>query len=394
MKIRIAIIIERADIVLGGAERSILELATTLSGVGFDVSILAAKGQTNARNIHILCPGRYWKRTNYFTLSKAVRRHLAANEYDIVHSVLPFGFADVYQPRGGTYRQAILQNAASYRSSLVRFYKRATAFANWRRTILLEAERKLCKRPDGPVIAALSKYVARQFRENYNVDSERLFVIPNGIRLNSRVDSTASDRLRSQILYKLGLKEADEPVLFLFVANNFRLKGLSVLIDALAAARNKFDSRKAYLVVAGNGKSYKYRLKARKMGVHKKIIYLGHARHIQNVLSITDVSILPTFYDPSSRFILESLSAGKPVITTRFNGAIDMFEDGRHGIVVDRPENIRALAEAICYFTKEENLRQAREAIQADNLKEQISIRRAAKQLAGLYETVLEKKGK
>ena len=48
--------------------------------------------------------------------------------------------------------------------------KKATAFANFRRATLLHAEKKLCNNPNGPVIAALSKYVADQFRQRYNLD--------------------------------------------------------------------------------------------------------------------------------------------------------------------------------------------------------------------------------
>ena len=55
MKMKIAVIIERANIVLGGAERSVFELATALSAQDNDVHILAAKGQTNAKDIHLLC---------------------------------------------------------------------------------------------------------------------------------------------------------------------------------------------------------------------------------------------------------------------------------------------------------------------------------------------------
>ena len=55
MKKKIAIIIERASIALGGAERSVFELATALSSLGHEVQVLAAKGRTSARNIKILC---------------------------------------------------------------------------------------------------------------------------------------------------------------------------------------------------------------------------------------------------------------------------------------------------------------------------------------------------
>ena len=390
MSCKIAIITERADIALGGAERSVFELAVALSALESKVDILAAKGQTNAKNIHILCHQHSGKRVCYFTFAKALKTHLKENHYDIIHSVLPFDFADIYQPRGGTYAESILRNAASYRNKFVSSYKKITAFANFRRTMLLRAEKKLCKNPDGPIVAAVSHYVAEQFKRHYNLDRQRIVVIPNGIKINKRIDTARAEKLRTQILARLAVKEANDPVFFLFVANNFRLKGLEPLIKAMHLASRNNTTRNAYLIIAGRSKSNKYRHLAGKLNIDGKIVFLGHLRHIQNALSIVDVAVLPTFYDPSSRFILEALAAHRPVITTEFNGATDLFVNNRHGKIIDNPENISALAEAICYFADRNNIQKASQAIIEDNLEEKVSIGRVTQQLISVYKSILE----
>ena len=161
-------------------------------------------------------------------------------------------------------------------------------------------------------------------------------------------------------------------------------------------ARRGKTGRQAYLVVAGGGRTHKYRRLIRKLNpptADGKIVFLGPIRHIQNALSIIDVAILPTFYDPCSRYILEALAADKPVITTRFNGASEQFVNNRHGKVIERSEDVLALAEAIGYFTDTNNIKAASEAIVADNLKEKISITRVARQLMSVYESILQKKG-
>ena len=388
---KVAIVIERANVTLGGAERSAFELAAALQDSGLEAHILAAKGQTNEDNIHILCQNNPGKRTCYFTFASALKRHLAENHYDVIHSFLPFDFADVYQPRGGSFAESILRNAASYQNKLLESYKRLTAFANFRRTLLFRAERKLCSNPDGPLIVALSEYVARQFKQHYGLDGQRIAVIPNGIKIHSQVGTSEARKLRAHILTQLGVKEADNPILFLFVANNFRLKGLAGLIKAMHLTTERNASCPAYLIVAGSDRAYKYRKLAGKLNVHKRMVFLGFIPDIENVLSMTDVAVLPTFYDPSSRFILEAIAANKPVITTKFNGATDLFVDGRHGRVIDSPEDIGRLAEAVTYFTNTDNIKKASEAIVTDNLKEKISISRVAKQLISVYESILEK---
>jgi len=396
MKKRVAIITERANIALGGAERSVLELAAALSGVGLDVEILSATGQTDSRNIRILCRDERSRRVGYAAFEHALKNHLSQNKYDIIHSVLPFAFADVYQPRGGTYAESILRHAASHPNKLVATWKRLTAFTNLRRSALLRAERKLSRGPDGPVIAALSHYVAEQFQRHYGAEPQRIVVIPNGVKIDRQFNKDQADRLRSQILARAGLKEADNPVLLLFAANNFRLKGLNPLIRAISAAARHDTHRKCCLVVVGRDGTYKYRRLAKRLhlwAAGQRIVFLGSVGHIQSALSIADVAVLPTFYDPASRFILEALAAGRPVITTRFNGAADLFVDGRHGKVIDTPDNVEALAEAIRFFCHTDNIEKASKAITEDNLKDNISVSRAAKELMALYESILHKKG-
>ena len=389
MKRTVAIIIERSDIALGGAERSVFELSCALLELGLKVDILAAKGQTNADDVHILCRNYPGRRTSHCIFAKELKKHLSQHRYDIVHSVLPFDFVDIYQPRGGSYAEAVLRNAASYQNKFTEFYKKLTAFANFRRTALLRAEKKLCKNPNGPIVAALSQYVAQQFRHHYYLDDSRIAIVPNGVKINEQTNSAETENLRSKILSQFNINPYAKPVFFLFAANNFRLKGLPSLLKAMQLAKSNTNSRPAYLVVVGDDAYLKYRRMAKKYNVHDRIVFLGKVRHIQDILSISDIAVLPTFYDPSSRFILEALAAEKPVITTKFNGAADLFTAGLHGIVIDSPQNITALADALDYFSNTDNIKKASRAIVSDNLKEKISITRAAQQLITLYDRIM-----
>ena len=173
------------------------------------------------------------------------------------------------------------------------------------------------------------------------------------------------------------------------MANNFRLKGLGPLISAMGLAERTSG---ACLVVAGTGRSHKYRALTKRAKIEKKVVFLGSVRHIQDILSIVDVAVLPSFYDPSSRFTLEALAAAKPVITTRHNGATDLFADGRHGRVVNSATDIAALAKAIEHFADIENVRKASEAILADKLEDNVSIEQVVRQLCSIYDSILEKR--
>lgn len=389
---KVALVIERAYPRLGGAETSVLELAAALRSADIETEIVAAKGDSRTRHVKILCNDTPGKRIGIKKFEKALKDYFSKNHYDIIHSVLPFSFADIYQPRGGSYAEASFRNIASYSCRYLRMYKRFTAFANIRRSSLARAEQQICFNHTGPILAALSDYVARQFKKHYGLEDNRIVVIRNGVLTSKTSNISKTERLRSQIFTQLGIKEADRPVFFLFAANNFRLKGLEVLIHALEMTAASNFEQSPFLIVVGSGNTSPYKRLAKKLNVSWRIAFMGYLRDIRNILAISDVAVLPTFYDPCSRFILEALAADKPVITTKFNGAAEMFTNNRHGRIIDMPENIPALAEAIGYFTNSASINRAATAIAADNIREQISVSRAARELKALYQSILEKR--
>ena len=394
MKTKVAIIIERADVALGGAERSVSELAEAIGAIGYETHILAAKGQASAPNVHILCGDTPGKRTSYQVFARALKKHTEESHYDILHSVLPFDFADIYQPRSGTFAESINRKAATYRCPVLQSLKKKTAFLNFRRTAWFGAERRLAEGQTGPLVVAISNYVAEQFRTHYHIPGNRMVVIPNGIKPAGQIDKSRVDSLRTKLLAQLGVKESGNAVLFLFVGHDFKRKGLDCLVEAIGRLQKTDNNTPARVVVAGRASSTAYRRLAAKLGVEEKIVFLGDVGNVQKLIAATDVAVLPTFDDPCSRFILEALAAGKTVITTKFTGAIDLFVDNRHGRTIDDPRDIAALSEARRYFTNRDNLNRAANAIISDNLRQNVSVARVAQQLKAVYDEILKKKGR
>ncbi|MCD4831509.1 MAG: glycosyltransferase family 4 protein [Anaerohalosphaeraceae bacterium] len=387
---KIAIITERANITLGGAERSVFELAARLGLMGVTVEIFAATGTSHSHRVKILCDKAGQKRADFSTFKRALTKHFAENHYDIIHSTLPIEFADVYQPRGGTYPESIIRNAKSFENPIISACKVITSFLNFRRAALAAAEKRICKPSGKPIVAALSEYVKKQLKKHYALADEKIVVIPNGVKTPKPARQDQADKLRAQILAKLKLKEADEPVFFLFAANNFRLKGLASVIKAMWVLGKMHTKRPAYIIVAGRDRPGPYRHLAKTMKVSKKIIFLGQTPNINTALTVCDVAVLPTYYDPSSRFILEALAAGKPVITTKYNGACDMFCNDRHGKIFDSPGDIDSLAQAMKFYTDTKTIEDTTQAIAQDNIKEKVSIESHCRELLKLYEQILE----
>jgi len=197
--------------------------------------------------------------------------------------------------------------------------------------------------------------------------------------------------LRNKILERACLRYNSQAVIFLFAANNFRLKGLRELILAQSKAA-QIASAPLVLAVAGKGKPSSWRNLAWLKGIDSQIVFLGPLPDMDTALEAADAAVLPTWYDPSSRFILEALAAGKPVITTTLNGAAEFVRHGRHGFVIDRPADIVPLADALVRLSKREIRQSMTQAIAEDNLREMVSIARHAEQLILLYKKILDRK--
>ena len=174
-----------------------------------------------------------------------------------------------------------------------------------------------------------------------------------------------------------------ETSVLLFVAHNFKLKGLEELIRAAAG----LFGRNWLLLVAGRDQPRRYRHLAQNLGIQDRIRFLGSVKDPRELLVASDLLVHPTWYDPCSRVVLEALGCGLPVITTSHNGAAEVIERARHGFVIDSPRDITALCSAITQGLEPEVQQACRAA--AGQMREQLSMARHAGELQMLYGDVL-----
>src|SRR5439155_14949715 len=112
----------------------------------------------------------------------------------------------------------------------------------------------------------------------------------------------AANEARSQMRAELGVGDLTA---ILFVAHNFRVKGLRELIEAMKLLDE------ATLLVAGGDKAGPYEKLAQKCGID--VHFIGTQYAMANLYAAADVLGHPTWYDPCSRVVLEALIAGLPV---------------------------------------------------------------------------------
>ena len=78
---KVAVIIERYDISLGGAEWLVYELVPALSRLGLDVKVLAAKASADASNTQVLFENSHNKRISLSFFTKTIRQYLSRNHF-------------------------------------------------------------------------------------------------------------------------------------------------------------------------------------------------------------------------------------------------------------------------------------------------------------------------
>lgn len=387
---KVAILQEHIDARRGGAETSTLEMARRLAQLGLDVSILC-RGDAdrpfvdeNVTILPVVAAGRSRALRTYQFVQRA--RALCHRErFDIVHAVTPCLAANVYQPRGGTYPETIARSLAPVRSPLLRGLKRLGRRFNVRQQFLLRIERLLLEKHRTRVfVAAVSEYVRRQVEVGLGFPGDRVRLVFNGVEIASLREDERS-RYRSALRAELSLGE--ETPLLLFVAHNFRLKGLAELLRACAIASDAGAGTPWTVAVAGRDHAGPYLRLARRLGIEARVRFVGTATPIRQWYAAADALAHPTWYDPCSRVVLEALSIGLPVVTTRYNGAAEVLEPGRNGEVLNEPDDAPALAAALAAVLRPAVRAACRR--DAPRLHEQLSMTRHARELKSLYEHVL-----
>ena len=169
----------------------------------------------------------------------------------------------------------------------------------------------------------------------------------------------------------------DNDFVVLFVGSGFERKGVKYLIDAV-----KSISKPVSLMIVGKGSAMRFE----KMSGNQKIIFSGPQKDVYKYYAAADIFVFPTIYEPFGNVHLEALASGLPVITTKKSGAAEIIENGKHGFVVEKPENIGEIAERIKYLMDTNILE--RMSVEARKIAETFSFENHIKKMMKLYSAI------
>jgi UDP-glucose:(heptosyl)LPS alpha-1,3-glucosyltransferase len=326
----------------GGCETYIVDLTRRLVADGHQVHLYARQWDESALLKEVIghrldVPQRPRFLRPWF-FARACERALVRGQHDVSMGFDKTWGQDVLYPQGGLHAASAEHNLRKHSRAVTRamaqlaksFDPAAISFARLERKQYLE---------HSPTIIVNSRMVQRHCAEHYNIAPEKVHVVhaaihPHRFRCEERIFMRRDWRTRWKV-------SADMPVA-LFVAMNYRLKGLEPLMNAMARVWSDFR-----LVVIGNSRTGRYQHLARKLGLVERVIFQGFCGDVRQAYFAADFLVHPTFYDPCSLVVLEALACGLPVITSCHNGAAELLHPQLAGLVIDDPHDHAALAKAI-----------------------------------------------
>ena len=329
----------------GGCETYISDLARRLSVDNHEVHLYACRWDPESLpssvQVHLLpeLHGPRFLRPWLFAASCA--RALREEQNQITIGFDKTWGQDILYPQGGFHAASVGNNLLKYSSPFARRLAglcKKFDLAHWSFTAL---ERKQYREDDRSIVLVNSEMVRQHAIKFHGIDQERVRVLPNAIDPDRFAEP---DRPRRRIEWRQRWGLRPEDTVGLFVAMNYRLKGMEPLLHAVARLPRTTSFR---LLIAGNPRFQAYERLARRLGIGDLVRFLGPRRDVHNCYFAADFLIHPTFYDPCSLVVLEGLACGLPIVTSRYNGASELLHPPEDGFVIENPHDHASLADAI-----------------------------------------------
>lgn len=284
------------------------KVASTLAGLGIDVTVLDQRAMT-----------------------------VAACLKQLTQQIRSFRPTAVHVHR---YRETVLAAAALWRRSdppLVRtVHGLPEPYQGWKaiKMAVYGGLERLAIRASGATLIAVSENTGTSLRRVF--PQATVHVVPNGIT-DRRVRPA---RERAAIRREWGIAD-DAPVIG-FVGRLAPIKGADLFLQTAVRLSREFPSLRAVLVGEGEQRG---ELEAYAAGEgFSGVRFLGHRDDVGDVLTAIDVVLMPSRHEGLPLVLLEAMAAGRPIVATAVGGIPEVV-DGRSAWLVP-PGSVDALTEA------------------------------------------------
>ena len=324
-KIKVVHLVE--ELTIGGLERVLTTIVSNLNKEKYNVSVWClreggffadklVKEGIEVKILHILSSRNP---VSICRLYKLFRSH----KFDIIHT-------HAYSAGTSGRMSAFLAGIPviiSHNHSVYDYYNTYYHFVEW--FLSLITDRIIC----------VSDIINRFANETQRINSKKLITIHNGIVS----EHTVSEKRTSGLRKELGIP-VDHSVICT-IAHMEEHKGIKYLLESaslLLQSRNDVS----FLVVGEGALKEKLKILCADLKIEENVIFAGERGDIPEILSLTDIFVLPSLREGLPLTILEAMACGKPVIATNVGGIPEVVKDGVSGILIS-PKDPEALHSAM-----------------------------------------------
>jgi len=227
---------------------------------------------------------------------------------------------------------------------------------------------------------ANSESVKNFYVENIGVEKEKITVIPNGID----VDFYDNVKIDCNLRRSFGIDDTD--FVIICIANLHINKGHRYLLEAFENIYKENENIKLLLVGDGNEKK-NLLSQIKNYNSKNNILFLGKRTDVLQLLKISDIFVLPTFFEGMSNAIIEAMVSDVPIITTNIPENQDLIENEKSGILF--PVNdVASLTKAMELLIADETLRKKLSQNAKQEAEKRFNIKKVASQLANFYQKI------
>lgn len=218
--------------------------------------------------------------------------------------------------------------------------------------IALFLEKSALKKGNYKKIISISRLTRNDLVKYYHIPETDISVIYNGVNTTEFAPGNKG-RFRNELRQELGFSETD--ILLLFIANEFKRKGLRILLEAAALPMHNAPVK---LLIVGGDSPDQYRNLIQKLGIKEQTFFTGSRQDMSRFYAACDIFVFPTKLEPFGLVITEAMASGLPVITSRLAGAAELIKDGETGLLLKDPENPGELQDKIFKLVRDAGYRE------------------------------------
>jgi glycosyltransferase involved in cell wall biosynthesis len=174
-----------------------------------------------------------------------------------------------------------------------------------------------------------SMAVMKDIIQRESINPLKLVLIYNGVEA-SPFNSIVNER--DEIRRALGIQPTQKVVVC--VANLLPYKGHSDFVKAARVVIDGYVNTKFLIVGEDRGIKQNLEEAVRSFGLGSWIQFLGRRQDIPQLLTASDLSVLPSHEEGFSNVLLESMAAGRAVVATNVGGNSEAVIDGETGWLV------------------------------------------------------------